>query len=160
MWCFIKISNEMQKTYLLFSLSFFQRLRKIFIQHFTYDATSKTHEACWNSNAHRKIKFHTMCPWARALFSMASLFRCQNSSTCFALSAAIHPFCLSNFNTARWKSLKYDTLNTTTPTVLPAALILTRTHREKKELYMDKASSKNAFHQPKIQVTLPQNGGK
>lgn len=51
-------------------------------------------------------------------------------------------------------------LNTTTPTVLPPALILTRTHSEKKELYMDKASSKNAFHQPKIQVTLPQNGGK
>lgn len=121
--CFIKI--------ICHSLFFFQHLRKILSQHFTYDATSKTHKACWSSNTQRKTRFHTMCPWARALFSMASLFRCQNSSTCFALSAAIHPFCLSNFNTARWKSLKYDILNTTTPTVLPPKLILTRTQGKK-----------------------------
>lgn len=127
----LKLARKYKKL-ISYSLCFFQHLRKIFSQHFTYDAISKTHKACWNSNTHRKTRFHTMCPWARALFSMASLFRCQNSSTCFALSAAIHPFCLSNFNTARWKSLKYDTVNTTTSTVLPPALILTRTRRGKK----------------------------
>lgn len=43
-----------------------------------------------------KEKNHTICPSARALFCLASHFRCRNSSTCLALSTASCPLCLIN----------------------------------------------------------------
>lgn len=105
--CYILIkSNKMQKHLCPIPFFFFLILKENIQPAFHgYDATSKIHKACCNSNIHRKTRFHTRCPSARALFSMASLFRCQNSSTCFALSAAIHPFCLSNCNTQQDESL-------------------------------------------------------
>lgn len=43
-----------------------------------------------------KEKNHTICPSARALFCLASHFRCRYSSTCLALSTASCPLCLDN----------------------------------------------------------------